>query len=60
MQIDHSIKVAAADFAVAIDQEYVRRDCTPAYADIRESTMALGAFRAFEYLEQNGYKVVKE
>lgn len=58
--IEFSIKKQAAAYAALLDKECTARDCGLDYADIRETQLSLGAFRAFEWLEKNGYKVVPE
>jgi hypothetical protein len=58
--IEHEIKVSAVDYAVRLDMDCTRRDCGKDYAELRSIILSLGAFRAFEWLEKNGYKVVED
>mgnify|MGYP001559816135 CR=1 FL=1 len=51
--------IAAADFAVEIDGDVTEIACGKKYALDRATLISLGAFRAFEFLENNGYRVVK-
>lgn len=56
--IEFEIQRDAADWAATMDGEAVRSSNLK-YAEMRETWLSLGAFRAFEWLEENGYKVEK-
>lgn len=49
----------AADYASGLDMEYSLRDNSKEYAELRGIHLSLGAFRAFEWLRNNGYEVTK-
>ena len=57
--IEHEIKANAVNYSVSLDMDCTARDCGYGYAVERSTVLSLGAFRAFEWLENNGYKVVK-
>jgi hypothetical protein len=58
--IEHSTMQEAASYASEIDRECTERDCGRDYADARATQLELGAFRAFEWLKNNGYEVIKK
>lgn len=58
--IDHVDICKAADYAANLDMDFTKRDNSKEYAELRGIHLSLGAFRAFEWLEKNGYEVVKK
>jgi hypothetical protein len=57
--IERKIKKSAASFAIKTANEMVRCIGPTKYYEIVALSLELGAQRAFEWLENNGYKVVK-
>lgn len=60
MTIEHSEICKAAIYASGLDKECTQRDCGKDFADARAMQLELGAFRAFEWLKNNGYEVIKK
>jgi hypothetical protein len=57
-EITHKEQCAAAEWASELDRATVKT-CGEKYVADRTTLLQLGAHRAFEWLENNGYKVVK-
>lgn len=58
--ITHQEKIKAAQYAGALDYDVTARDCGTYEANRRDTTIQLGAWRAFEWLEKNNYQVIKQ
>lgn len=56
----HFDKVKAADWCSELDHLIVKRDCGEEYAKMRSMWLNMGAFRAFEWLDKNGWEVKKK
>lgn len=59
-EITHKEICDAADYAGQLDYESRLRDSGKDYAEGSRLQLSLGAFRAFEWLKKNGFKVEKE
>lgn len=57
--IPRKIMQQAADYAVNLDYDVTNLTCGKSYALDRGVLLSIGAFRAFEFLEENGYRVMK-
>jgi len=58
-EITHAQKIKAAEYAGALDYDVTARDCGVYEANRRDTSIQLGVWRAFEWLEKNGWKVTK-
>jgi hypothetical protein len=59
-EITHDEKMLAAQYAGGLDYKAAERDSGEFEADRRDRTIQIGAWRAFEWLEKNGFSVARK
>jgi hypothetical protein len=59
-EITHDEKRLAAQYAGALDYKAAERDLGTLEVRARDTAIQIGAWRAFEWLEKNGFSVTRK
>lgn len=59
-RITHAEQIKAADWCARLDHLVNPTDCDNSTAIMRSTWLSIGAFRAFEWLDKNGFEVRKK